>query len=147
MPVEFSVGAYRFGHSQVRAAYRHRPGRALHPGVQPRRAKMTFEAVGVIGAAHVIFWPNFLDVDPDVDGGTPVNISRKIDTLLSSGLFTLPIPGAVAGGSAILAKRNIQRAREYGLPSGQAVATASRRSGVSPTSDIAAQIPRSGSAP
>ena len=79
---------------------------------------MTFEAVGRSCLHHVIFWPNFLDVD----GVAPVNVSRKIDTLLSSGLFALPIPGAVASGSAILAKRNIQRAREYGLPSGQAVA-------------------------
>ncbi len=70
-----------------------------------------------------------------------MNISRKIDTLLSSGLFSLPIPGAVASGSAILAKRNIQRAREYGLPSGQAVA---KHLGVPVLSndDIAGQIPR-----
>ena len=47
----------------------------------------------------------------------------------------------MASGSAILAKRNIQRAREYGLPSGQAVAT---RLGVrfSTNADIVAQIPR-----
>jgi hypothetical protein len=85
---------------------------------------------------HVIFWPHFLKVD----GLTlAVNISRKIDMLLSSGLFNLPIPGAEASGSAILAKRNIQRAREYGLPSGQAVA---KRLGIPvlKNSDIAAQI-------
>jgi hypothetical protein len=69
-----------------------------------------------------------------------VNLSRKIDTLLSSGLFMLPIPGAEASGSAILAKRNIQRARQYGLPSGQAVA---RRMGVEALTNeaIAIQIP------
>jgi hypothetical protein len=81
-----------------------------------------------IATDHVIFWPNFLIVDyqpgtGQVGSGQPVaNISRKIDTLLSSGLFALPIPGAAPDGSAILAKRNIQRARGYGLPSGQAVA-------------------------
>ncbi len=85
----------------------------------------------------MIFWPNFLNVD----GLAPaVNISRKIDTLLSAPLFMLPIPGAAGSGSAILAKRNIQRARQYGLPSGQAVA---KRLGlpVLTNSELAAQIP------
>jgi Animal haem peroxidase len=122
MPVEFSVGAYRFGHSQVRAAYRLAENlpelpapfiQVFHPAEPDLRGGRP------IAADRVIFWPNFLNVD----GLTPaVNISRKIDTLLSSGLFNLPIPGAEASGTAILAKRNIQRAREYGLPSGQAVA-------------------------
>jgi Animal haem peroxidase len=140
MPVEFSVGAYRFGHSQVRAAYRiaeNLPGlpapfiQVFHPTLPDLRGGRT------IVPDRVIFWPNFLNVD----GLTPaVNISRKIDTLLSSGLFNLPIPGAEASGTAILAKRNIQRAREYGLPSGQAVA---KRLGIPvlKNSDITAQIP------
>ena len=127
MPVEFSVAAYRFGHSQVRKAYIMTQGGAklqvfnnfiaqdLHGGRQ-------------IATDHVIFWPNFLPVEGQPSTGQPLtgqvaaNISRKIDTLLSSGLFGLPIPGAEPEGSAILAKRNIQRARGYGLPSGQTVA-------------------------
>ena len=71
------------------------------------------------------------------------NISRKIDSLLSSGLFALPIPGAAPEGSAILAKRNIQRARGYGLPSGQAVAgVCSRPIPFFTNAEIAACIPR-----
>jgi hypothetical protein len=125
MPVEFSVGAYRFGHSQVRAAYRlaeHLPPNFPAPFIQvfsPATPPVDLRGGRAMTPDRVIFWPNFLNVD-----GLPpaVNISRKIDTLLSSGLFNLPIPGAEAGGTAILAKRNIQRARQYGLPSGQAVA-------------------------
>jgi hypothetical protein len=133
MPVEFSVGAYRFGHSQVRAAYKMTANGAFiqvfnplfnpdPPIVDDLRGgrPIVSELIN-----HVIFWPNFINIDgvtPTGQNGRPVNISRKIDTLLSSGLFNLPIPGAEATGTAILAKRNIQRAREYGLPSGQAVA-------------------------
>ena len=141
MPVEFSVGAYRFGHSQVRAAYRiaeNLPG-ATAPFIQVFHPTQDDLRGGrVIVPSHVIFWPNFLNVD----GLTPaVNISRKIDTLLSSGLFNLPIPGAEAADTAILAKRNIQRALEYGLPSGQAVA-ARLRLKVLTNEDIAKAIPR-----
>jgi Animal haem peroxidase len=121
MPVEFSVGAYRFGHSQVRAAYRiaNVQSGGFIPVFDPTAPDDLRGGRSIAAPEHVIFWPNFLNVE-----GLPpaVNISRKIDTLLSSGLFTLPIPGAEATGTAILAKRNIQRAREYGLPSGQAVA-------------------------
>jgi Animal haem peroxidase len=143
MPVEFSVGAYRFGHSQVRAAYRIVEGGGFiqvfnrlfdPPAVDDLRGGRP------IAPEHTIFWPNFLNVE-----GFPaaVNISRKIDTLLSAGLFTLPIPGAEAADSAILAKRNIQRAREYGLPSGQAVAA---RLGIDvlTNEEIATAIPRLG---
>lgn len=136
MPVEFSVGAYRFGHSQVRAAYRIAEGGPFIQVFNPT-APDDLRGGRPIVPAHVIFWRNFLDVD----GVAPANISRKIDTLLSSGLFTLPIPGAEASGSAILAKRNIQRARQYGLPSGQAVA---KHLGIEDLTneEIATQIPR-----
>jgi hypothetical protein len=137
MPVEFSVGAYRFGHSQVRAAYRMVEGGPFIQVFNPDPTVDNLRGGRPIVPGHVIFWPNFLNVD----GLLPaVNVSRKIDTLLSAGLFNLPIPGAEAGGTAILAKRNIQRAREYGLPSGQAMA---KRLGIPvlKNSDIAAQIP------
>jgi hypothetical protein len=53
-----------------------------------------------------------------------VNISRKIDPLISSSLFVLPIPGAEAQGSNVLAFRNMTRADFYGMASGQDVAKA-----------------------
>jgi hypothetical protein len=147
MPVEFSVAAYRFGHSQVRRAYNMTKG---GPRVQVfNNTAGDLHGGRQIADDHVIFWPNFLIVDGQPGTGQPgttqpvANISRKIDTLLSSGLFTLPIPGAAPEGSAILAKRNIQRARGYGLPSGQAVAA---QLGIAPlaNADIAADnhIPR-----
>jgi len=133
MPVEFAVAAYRFGHSQVRKAYimtRNPVTGGNGPKLQVFNNFNVQDLHGgrQIATDHQIFWPNFLPVDGQSSTGQPntaqvaANISRKIDTLLSSGLFGLPIPGAEPEGSAILAKRNIQRAREYGLPSGQAVA-------------------------
>lgn len=141
MPVEFSVAAYRFGHSQVRKAYIITPGGAKIQVFNPT-ANDDLHGGRPITSDHVIFWPKFLPVD-----GQPVaNISRKIDTLLSSVLFTLPIPGAEPAGSAILAKRNIQRARGYGLPSGQAVAERLKLDDdsihVYTNAEIASSIPR-----
>jgi hypothetical protein len=142
MPVEFSVAAYRFGHSQVRRAYNITQG---GPRVQVFNGTSNDLHGGrPITIDHTIFWPNFLNVDgvaPTGLNGRPANVSRKIDTLLSSGLFVLPIPGAAPNGPSILAMRNIQRAREYGLPSGQTMAERLRIPVLS-NADIVARIPR-----
>jgi Animal haem peroxidase len=128
--VEFSVAAYRFGHSQVRRAYE----------VNDTSGKVqvfSLTAPDLRGGqqltpARKIDWGNFF---PDLTGpvtvtnGTPdptahVNIGRKIDPLISSSLFVLPIPGAEAAGSNVLAFRNMIRAKFYDMPSGQSVAAA-----------------------
>jgi len=119
-PIEFSVAAFRFGHSQVREAYElnedsgkidvfNLAGDDLHGGRQ-------------IAAGRQIGWGNFFPelADPDdADGG---NISRRIDPLISRPLFQLPIPGAEAAGSNVLAFRNMIRAKFYDMPSGQTLA-------------------------
>jgi hypothetical protein len=76
-------------------------------------------------AGRQIDWGMFFEDFPQPTGCAgvqPRNISRQIDPLISASLFRLPIPGAEATGSNVLAFRNMSRAGFYGLPSGQDVA-------------------------
>jgi len=123
LPIEWAVAGYRFGHSMVRLAYRvvapPASGQAP-PNVQVFNGTEGDLSGGrPIPANRRIHWPNFVQV---AGFPAPINISRKIDALLSRGLFQLPVPAAIPGGPASLASRNIIRAKRYELPSGQDVA-------------------------
>ena len=128
-PVEFSVAAYRFGHSQVRLAYRLN-GNGNCANLQV--FSLTDPAASLMGGRPIpetrrISWGMFLDDLPQPEGCAgvqPRNISRKIDPLLSASLFRLPIPGAEAAGSNVLGFRNLIRAKFYDMPTGQTVARA-----------------------
>ncbi|HEX6681568.1 MAG TPA: peroxidase family protein, partial [Candidatus Limnocylindrales bacterium] len=90
-PVEFSVAAYRFGHSQVRRAYviNEQSGKVqVFSTTAP-----DLRGGSPLPANRVIQWGEFFADIPIVDtDGNPINVSRRIDTLISSGLFVLPIP-------------------------------------------------------
>jgi hypothetical protein len=116
MPVEFSVGAYRFGHSMVRGEYE------LNDQVQniPIFAKPPEEDLRgfrELPAGHSIQWARFFLFEGSKLTPQP---SRKIDTKLSFGLNILP--ENVAAGIHALAERDLKRGRALGLPSGQAIA-------------------------
>lgn len=121
-PVEFSVAAYRFGHSMVRLAYE----------VNEDTGKIqvfSFTEPDLRGgrplpAGRQIAWGNFLPELTEPGDEADVNVSRRIDTLLSRSLAQLPIPLTEAAGSNVLAFRNMLRAQSYGLPSYESVATA-----------------------
>ncbi|MDQ3565428.1 MAG: hypothetical protein M3436_15305 [Pseudomonadota bacterium] len=123
LPIEWAVAGYRFGHSMVRQAYRMvapAPTDPAPPFVQVFNGTEGDLTGGrPIPANRRIHWPNFVEVD---GFPAPINISRRIDALLSRGLFRLPVPAAIPGGPNSLASRNIIRAKRYQLPSGQAVA-------------------------
>jgi len=122
-PVEFSVAAYRFGHSIVRKAYVLNETSGKVQVFTPTGPDL--RGGSPLPAKLVIDWSEFFPDLPNVDtDGNPTNVSRKIDTLISSGLFSLPIPGAEATGSNVLAFRNLQRGMFYDLPSGETVARA-----------------------
>ena len=127
-PVEFSVAAFRFGHSQVRSAY------ALNDQTG-RIPVFSLTAPDLRGgrplpAGRQIDWGNFFE---ELDSNrTGFNVSRRIDPLISASLFALPIPGSEASGSNVLAFRNMLRAKFYDLPSGQRVARAMRERVITP---------------
>ena len=118
MPVEFSVAAYRFGHSMIRGEYE------LNDDVQniPIFAKPPepdLRGFRELPAGHVIQWARFFHFDGSKLQTQP---SRKIDSKLSFGVSILP--EAVAKQIHALAERDLKRGKALGLPSGQAIARA-----------------------
>jgi Animal haem peroxidase len=132
IPVEFSVAAYRFGHSQVRPSYRANftgnPGStpffALIFKETPSNASDPDDLTGGFRAARrFIDWPTFFDF-----GDGNVRPNKKIDTVISTALFRLPAkvvanPDPMTNPNS-LAQRNLLRHLTFSLPSGQRVAAA-----------------------
>ena len=95
IPVEFSVAAYRFGHSQVRPSYRVHFGKAPNPdlfalffndnlAVNPVSIDMRG---GTREASRFIDWQTFFDF-----GDNQARQNKRIDTSISTVMFDLPVP-------------------------------------------------------
>ena len=156
MPIEFGAAAYRFGHSMVRPSYRANftsgTGDSTSPTANPFFAlvfdpnepdfsdPVSHDRADLLGGyparRRYIGWQTFFDL-----GDGQVKNNKKIDTTISSILFTLPLP-AIAPHTqtspTVLPQRNLLRQLTWGLPSGQAIAGAMRvaRLGPSDLSDI-----------
>jgi len=119
MPVEFSVAAYRFGHSMIRPDY-------FLNGQTP---EIPIFSPGDLGDEHqdlrgfrplasqwTIDWSFFFESGD----GANLQRARRIDTLLADPLREVP----ATNEPHALAERNLKRGAKLGLPSGQRVARA-----------------------
>ncbi|KAI9134326.1 peroxidase [Acaryochloris sp. CCMEE 5410] len=161
MPIEFSVAAYRLGHSMIRTVYE---WNRVFNSDQERQATLDllFEFSGGSGVRSanpedtpffdkptvptnwIVDWTRLYDFSgiPDIDSDPTLNFARQIDARLSFALKTLPefqrmnLPDFMIS----LATRNLLRGRLMKLPSGQAVAQAMQNAGLKFTPITAAEI-------
>ncbi|HTX84235.1 MAG TPA: hypothetical protein VME44_18780 [Streptosporangiaceae bacterium] len=142
MPIEFGGACYRFGHSQARPSYRANftsgTGDSTNPAADPFFG-LLFDATepnfngpvnydrddllgGYPAARRYVGWQTFFDL-----GDGQVKNNKKIDTTISSVMFTLPVP-AIAPHTqtspTVLPQRNLLRQLTWSLPAGQSIAAA-----------------------
>lgn len=128
MPVEFSVAAYRFGHSMVRPIYRlnAHTDKGVPAGTDPRIPIFPgLQAFGEFDPSFAIDWSLFFDFgnNPNPFSAARIQPAYKIDTSLVNPLKNLPPP--ITGETPpSLAQLNLRRGLKLRLPSGQAVAAA-----------------------
>ena len=131
IPIEFSVAAYRFGHSQIRPSYRLNFGPTggapffafiFDDTQDPNNPDPNDLRGGKRAPRRFVDWQTFFKFDD-----TNFRPNKRIDGKLSSVVMLLPgsrgpAPGLPGDGVQSLASRNLMRHVNFGIPSGQAIA-------------------------
>jgi hypothetical protein len=131
LPIEFSVAAYRFGHSQIRPSYRLNFGPTggspffafLFDDTQdPNNPDPDDLRGGKRAPRRFVDWQTFFKFD-----ATNFRPNKQIDSKLSTVVMLLPgsrgpAPGLPSDGVQSLASRNLMRHVNFGIPSGQTIA-------------------------
>lgn len=157
MPLEFSIAAFRFGHSMVRAVYDHNrifgtpDGAGENFGPTPFNLLFAFtgnggmppalptdppNATGQLPQRWVIEWERFVRAAPGL------RAARKIDTDLAPPLADMV--NEAAGVFKHLARRNLRRGYRLNLPTAQACVAASQGAGFKPFPALTPEQLRSG---
>ena len=127
--MEFSVAAYRFGHSMIRPQYKLNPEIERPIFGDPLTTTLIWGDSAPSRPTGPSTGSYFIDLGHDAGPGRP-QLSYKIDTSLVHPLGHLP--GRIAKDPSSLALRNLERGAAFQLPSGQQVAAAL---GITPLAD------------
>lgn len=135
MPLEFSVAAFRFGHSMIRPEYKINAGTTLDLSKVLGVGKLLDNGhPPKLAHDDIIAWRNFARIGAN----PPPQMARKIDVQISQGLGSLPVnlPGSttIPAGPLLqhLARRNLLRGFLLSIPTGQSMAEAMQTHALSP---------------
>ena len=139
IPLEFSVAAFRFGHSMVRNIYDYNNTFGRPNGRAPFDQIFAFTGGGGLGAGFglnetnipqnwIIDWSRFVNADGSFADGEPQRVARAVDTVIAPPLGDLvnegtdeTQPQALRELFRHLARRNLRRGKSLRMPTGQAL--------------------------
>lgn len=113
IPVEFSVAAYRFGHSMINQNMKLQKNGQEHSIFSPQFGQGFAK---ITDTDQIVEWEVFFDYDQTYQR------AEKLDTKMATDLLELPFVNGSAADKS-LATRNLRRGQSFLLPSGESLAS------------------------